>query len=31
AMALSGSWVRWVFVVYLGITIVDSLFRSGFT
>lgn len=31
AMALSGSWVRWVFVVYLGITIMDSLFRSGFT
>lgn len=31
AMALSGSWVRWVFVVYLGLTILDSLFRSGFT
>lgn len=31
AMALSGSWVRWVFVVYLGLTILDGLFRSGFT
>ena len=31
AMALSGAWVRWIFVVYLGLTILDAVFRSDFT
>ncbi|MCS4295172.1 putative membrane protein YfcA [Comamonas sp. BIGb0152] len=31
AMVLSGSWIRWAFIFYLGLTILDSLFRSGFT
>ncbi|WP_286897042.1 sulfite exporter TauE/SafE family protein [Achromobacter sp. UBA2119] len=31
AMALSGAWVRWAFIVYLGLTILDSLLRPGFT
>lgn len=31
AMALNGSWVRWIFVLYLGLTILDALFRSDFT
>lgn len=30
AMSLSGDWVRWVFVAYLGLTILDSLARPGF-
>ncbi|WP_312452251.1 sulfite exporter TauE/SafE family protein [Comamonas sp.] len=31
ALMLSGSWIRWAFIVYLGLTILDSLLRSGFT
>ncbi|MBV8250460.1 MAG: sulfite exporter TauE/SafE family protein [Comamonas sp.] len=31
ALALSGSWVRWAFIIYLGLTILDSLLRPGFT
>lgn len=31
AMALSGRWVRWAFIVYLGVTILDGLLRPGFT
>jgi uncharacterized membrane protein YfcA len=30
AVSLSGDWVRWAFVVYLGATIFDSLVRPGF-
>lgn len=30
ALALSGAWVRWAFIVYLGLTILDSLLRPGF-
>ncbi|MEX8193423.1 sulfite exporter TauE/SafE family protein [Comamonas guangdongensis] len=29
-LALSGSWVRWAFIIYLGLTILDSLLRPGF-
>ncbi|HCF9520803.1 TPA: sulfite exporter TauE/SafE family protein [Pseudomonas aeruginosa] len=31
ALALSGDWVRWVFIFYLGVTILDSILRPGFT
>ena len=31
ALALNGSWVRWAFIAYLGLTILDSLLRPGFT
>ncbi|MBF8781304.1 sulfite exporter TauE/SafE family protein [Pseudomonas fulva] len=31
ALALSGSWVRWAFIAYLGLTILDSILRPGFT
>lgn len=31
ALALSGDWVRWAFIGYLGLTILDSLLRPGFT
>lgn len=30
ALALSGTWVRWIFIAYLGLTILDSLLRPGF-
>ncbi|MCR8932276.1 MULTISPECIES: sulfite exporter TauE/SafE family protein [unclassified Pseudomonas] len=30
ALALSGAWVRWAFIVYLGLTILDSILRPGF-
>ncbi len=30
ALASSGDWVRWAFIVYLGLTILDSLLRPGF-
>lgn len=30
ALALSGDWVRWAFIVYLGITVLDSILRPGF-
>uniref|UniRef100_UPI00345B4BEE sulfite exporter TauE/SafE family protein n=1 Tax=Halomonas sp. TaxID=1486246 RepID=UPI00345B4BEE len=30
AQAVSGSWVRWAFVVYLVVTIMDSILRPGF-
>lgn len=30
ALALSGGWVRWAFIVYLGLTILDSTLRPGF-
>lgn len=31
APMLSGTWVRWAFILYLGLTILDSLLRPGFT
>lgn len=31
ALTLSGAWVRWIFIVYLGLTILDSILRPGFT
>ncbi len=31
ALALSGDWVRWAFIFYLGLTILDSILRPGFT
>lgn len=31
ALALSGDGVRWVFIFYLGLTILDSIVRPGFT
>ncbi|WP_395026070.1 sulfite exporter TauE/SafE family protein [Comamonas odontotermitis] len=31
ALMLSGNWVRWAFIIYLGLTILDSLLRPGFT
>ena len=31
ALALSGDWVRWAFIFYLGVTILDSILRPGFT
>lgn len=30
ATMVSGAWIRWVFIGYLGITILDSLIRPGF-
>lgn len=30
ALASSGEWVRWAFIVYLGLTILDSILRPGF-
>ncbi|MBB3141081.1 sulfite exporter TauE/SafE family protein [Halomonas organivorans] len=30
AMAMRGDWVRWAFVAYLAVTIVDALLRPGF-
>jgi len=30
ALAVAGDWVRWVFIAYLGLTILDSLLRPGF-
>lgn len=30
AVASHGSWIRWVFIAYLGLTILDALFRPGF-
>jgi uncharacterized membrane protein YfcA len=30
ATALSGAWLRWAFVIYLAISIVDMLWRPGF-
>ena len=31
ALAINGSWVRWAFILYLGLTILDCLLRAGFT
>lgn len=31
AMVMSGDWVRWIFIFYLGFTILDSILRPGFT
>lgn len=31
ALMLSGRWIRWAFVGYLALTILDSLLRPGFT
>ncbi|WP_336368081.1 sulfite exporter TauE/SafE family protein [Marinobacter sp. C2H3] len=28
---VAGPWLRWAFIVYLGVTILDCLFRPGFT
>ena len=28
---MSGDWVRWAFIFYLGVTILDSILRPGFT
>ncbi|MCE3026709.1 sulfite exporter TauE/SafE family protein [Salinicola sp. DM10] len=30
AVSLSGDWVRWVFIGYLGLTIADAILRPGF-
>lgn len=30
AISLNGAWVRWAFVVYLAITILDAVLRPGF-
>ncbi|KAA0011974.1 sulfite exporter TauE/SafE family protein [Billgrantia pellis] len=30
AISLRGDWVRWAFVLYLAITILDGIFRPGF-
>ena len=30
AVSLSGEWVRWAFIGYLGITIADAILRPGF-
>lgn len=30
AVAASGLWIRWAFIAYLGITILDALLRPGF-
>lgn len=30
AHAMSGAWMRWIFIAYLAITILDSLLRPGF-
>ncbi|CBV41530.1 sulfite exporter TauE/SafE family protein [Halomonas elongata] len=30
AMAMRGDWVRWAFIAYLAITILDALLRPGF-
>lgn len=30
AVSLSGEWVRWAFIGYLGITILDAVLRPGF-
>ncbi len=30
AVSLSGGWVRWVFIGYLGLTIADAILRPGF-
>jgi len=30
AIAVQGAWVRWIFIAYLAITILDSIFRPGF-
>lgn len=30
AQAVSGAWVRWAFIVYLALTIADTLLRPGF-
>lgn len=30
AVVASGLWIRWVFIAYLGISVLDALLRSGF-
>lgn len=30
AIAVQGMWVKWLFIAYLAITILDSIFRPGF-
>ena len=30
ASRLNGDWIRWVFVAYLGLTLIDSVVRPGF-
>lgn len=30
AVAVSGAWIQWVFVAYLGITVLDNVLRPGF-